>query len=152
MMNINANSTFDSMEDARNAIKRFYTVQKAAVKVLNNRPTNFHVKCRNEDCSFEISCNKRSNGLVHICRFSDEHTCMSEITGERGRVPIGYIVDRIKESISDNPNVTPATLRNAALREDGVNVSYMTSWRGKRKVINAADRDIEETFKLIGSF
>jgi hypothetical protein len=44
------------------------------------------------------------------------------------------------------PSVLPSTTRNAAKREDGITMSYMTVWRGKRKFLDSTRNATSETF------
>jgi hypothetical protein len=56
------------------------------------------------------------------------------------------------ESIHDDSNVLPATVRNAARRDDGNIVPYITAWRGKRKVLDQIRSTANETFAQIGPY
>jgi molecular chaperone DnaK (HSP70) len=62
--------------------------------------------------------------------------------------------DRVDISPDEQGNrrtasVHPSTIRNAAKREDGISLSYMTAWRGKRKVLDSIENATPETIGKI---
>jgi hypothetical protein len=46
MTDISETSIFDSINDAKAAITHLATLQKRPVVVVNSRPTQFHIKCK----------------------------------------------------------------------------------------------------------
>jgi hypothetical protein len=145
MTDISKTSVFDSIDDAKASITHLATLQKRPVVVVNSRPTSFHLKCKDSSCSFEVSCFKRKDGRVHISKFVKDHGCMSLLTGVKAPVPVSYVANRLKQSIHDDVTVLPSTIRNAAKREDGITISYMAAWRGKRKVLHSIGNASTET-------
>ena len=143
------NSVFDSISDAKAAITHLATLQKRPVVVVNSRPTQFHIKCKDSSCSFEVICFQRKDGKVYISKFVKDHECMSLLTGVTAKVAVSYVANRLHKSIHDDLNVLPSTVRNAAKREDGITMSYMTAWRGKRKVLDSIRNASTETFGQI---
>jgi hypothetical protein len=127
MVDMTETSVFDSINDAKAAITHFAILEKRPVVIVNSRRTRFHIKCKDSSCSFEVSCFKRQHGNVHISKFVKYHECMSLLTGVSATIPMSYVANRLNKSIHDDRNVLPSTVRNAAKREDGITMSYLTA-------------------------
>jgi hypothetical protein len=69
MTDISETSIFDSINDAKAAVTHLATLQKRPVVVVNSRPTQFRIKCKDSSCSFEVSCFQRKDGKMHISKF-----------------------------------------------------------------------------------
>ena len=95
MTDVTENSVFDSISDAKAAITHLATLQKRPVVVVNSRPTQFHIKCKDSSCSFEVSCFQRKDGKVYISKFVKDHECMSILTGVTAKVPVSYVANRL---------------------------------------------------------
>jgi hypothetical protein len=67
VMTITETSAFESVDDAKKAIMQLTILQKRPVETLD------HIRCAGSSCSFEISCNKRKDGKVHVCKLVKDH-------------------------------------------------------------------------------
>jgi pyridoxal/pyridoxine/pyridoxamine kinase len=78
---------FESVDDAKKAIKHLTTLQKRPVVIVNGSPQKYHIRCADFNCSFEISWNKREYGKAHVCKLVKGHECLSLLTGITAAVP-----------------------------------------------------------------
>jgi hypothetical protein len=76
-----------------------------------------------------------------------EHECTT-LTAP-STVPDAYVVQNFRHAIQDNRDFPIAHMRNQSRREDGVNITYMLGWRGKRKLLNLECGHNEEGFQKI---
>lgn len=143
---LSSDSVFESMQEAKLALKYFCTTKRAPCTVKESRPKRFHMVCQDENCHFEVACNARTNGRVYITRFKDTHSCSAGLEGKVQKIPSDYIFHKLAKKIGDDVNIQVSSIQAAAAREDGIVVPYMTTWRGKRKAIQAfrakQDRDL----------
>jgi hypothetical protein len=77
---------------------------------------------------------------------------LSLLTGITAAVPSLYVTIRLLESIHDDSNVLPATTYNAARREDGITMPYITAWRGKAQLLDQISSAALEPFAQIGQY
>jgi hypothetical protein len=66
---------FTHIVEAKRTIKHFCTLKKVKVAVLQSNTKYFKVACSAQDCTFQIACRERVDGLVDITIVCLEHGC-----------------------------------------------------------------------------
>ena len=132
---------FSSIDEAKNEIKKFCTEKFHPVVVKYSNKQKMSIGCKNENCTFVISCKKRKDGKVHITKFTQQHTC--NILATQPKVSSRFVADNMLEPITDNPEISIGLIRNTLRRENSLKVPYMTAYRGKKIAHNIAFGEIE---------
>ena len=83
------------------------------IKILHNKFSSICCKvlqqnkmlvgCKNNNCKFKISCNKRNDGNAYITTFTQQHTC--NILDNQPKVSSRFVAEIMLEQISDNPDI-----------------------------------------------
>jgi hypothetical protein len=149
---IGLGSIFNCIGDARKVIRAWIHERGYPSKVGNSDSCRYSVFCPEENCPFIISCFKRKDELVHIHKFNIEHTCGAILNGKKPSVRSAYVVDAMTDKIQDDLSVRPRTMQNMLRRENGVDVPYITAWRGKTKTLESVMTDLDSSFGLIRPF
>jgi hypothetical protein len=147
---ITLEQTFPNMDEARLKIKAFFAANSSEVKVVKSNTIFYKVSCKQNNCPVTAVCNKRKDGLVYVTKLVLEHECSTLIAPST--VPNAYVVQKFRHAIQDNRDFPIAQMRNQSRREDGVNITYMQGWRGKRKLLNLECGHNEEGFQKINPF
>ena len=147
---ITLHQTFPSMDEARSKIKAFFATNGSDVRVVKSNPIFYKVACKQNNCPVTAVCNHRKDGLIHVTKLVLEHECTRLIAPSS--VPNEYVVQKFKHAIHDNRDFPVAHMRNQSRREDGVNMTYMQGWRGKKKLLNLECGHNEEGFQKIRPF
>lgn len=83
-------STHGSLEEYRNALRKYSVARHLSYKVLKQAKACHVVKCRDSDCGFRIRCNiKDSECIVTV---SKPHQCLPDAHDEwHGSASIKYL-------------------------------------------------------------
>ena len=138
---------FSTIEEARKEIKKFCTINFHQCFVRYSNHERFTTVCKNENCSFKISCNKRRDEKVYISKFNQQHTC--DYLNNRPKVSANFVAEHILDPIADNPEISVGQIRNSIKRDTNLKIGYMKAWRAKQIAHEVSFGEIKESFKKL---
>jgi len=98
---------FESIQAARDAIKRFVLDQEESFQVENSDKKRFTIFCK-ERCGFRILASKSSKNVVSITRFKP-HTCSPAVHYNNTQAhSVAYLIEHYCVSIINNQNIIAA--------------------------------------------
>jgi hypothetical protein len=71
---VQVGDTFDSIHDAREAIKSYILTRAESYKTVASDKARYILACKDADCGFKVRAWKSSKEIVSIMTF-DPHTC-----------------------------------------------------------------------------
>ena len=129
MIELKEGLCFPSLEEARKEIIKFCTMNFHQYSIRNSNNKRFTTVCKNKNCSFKISCNKRRDEKVYISQFVQQHTC--DYLNNRPKVTAQFVAEQILDPISDNPEISVGQIRNNIKRDANLQIGYMKGYRAK---------------------
>ena len=136
---------FESIQAARDAIKRFVLDQGESFQVEKSDKKRFTVVCK-ERCGFRILASKSSTDVVSITRFKP-HTCSPTVHYNNTQAhSVAYLIEHHRASIIDNRNITAAQIRSDERLRFSNTINYRQAYRTIQAVLTEMYGDEAESF------
>lgn len=142
---------FESIQAARNAIKRFVLDQGESFHVEKSDKKRFTIVCK-ERCGFRILASKSSTDVVSITRFKP-HTCSPAVHYDNTQAhSVAYLIEHHRASIIDNGNITAAQIRSDERLRFSNTINYRQAYRTIQAVLTEMYSDEAESFAKFPAF
>ena len=153
--------TFDSKEDAKEAIHAAILKAGQSWRVARGKKDTYAVKCfsnkdKNDnpfDCKFRVHVARTNHDDWEI-RTSRPHTCPSQAHRgfTRGKQAVKNVLPRHLEAIAAEPSTKPKSIQTRERLQQGNQLSYMQSWRTKQKALETSQGSTARQSELIEPF
>jgi hypothetical protein len=119
---------FDSIEAAREAIRRYVLDNGESFKSGKSDKKRFYIKCKERGCGFGIRANKSTKGVVSITIF-EPHTCSPAVHyNNRQAHSVSYLMEHHRASIIDNRKITIAQIQSNERLQFSNKIGYMLAY------------------------
>ncbi len=137
---------FESIEVAREAIRRYVLDQGESFKLIKSDQKRFSICCKDNDCGFRIRAGKSSKGVVSITVFKP-YSCSPIVHyNNKHAHSLSYLVEHHRASIIDNPKITAAQIRSDERLRYSNTINYKQSYRTIKTVLIEMYRDKAASF------
>lgn len=137
---------FETVEVAREAIKRYVLDNGESFKVRKSDKKRFYIVCKERGCGFSIRASKSSKEVVSITTFKP-HTCSPAVHYNNQRAHlVSYLIEHHRASIIDNCKITVAQIRSNERLQFNNEIGYMLAYRTIQAVLTEMYGDEAESF------
>lgn len=152
-MDLHVGTTFDSITEAKAAIKAFVADAAESWKTTHSDKERFNIVCKQQrSCAFRIrvtNSKKKGVSITHL----QPHSCnpTGHLTASNTN-SVEYLLPHHRAAIRDNPAISAKQIQSAERLQYFNNIPYLQAYRVKQAILTEMWGDESESFALFPDY